>query len=325
MKFYNVFDLGGINLFVSHFVIGCRETNEKFTKTKTIEIKALQNWLKFKDEDSGMKKYHSDRTMFIDYPNEINLTIFETVINDLYNIYLKKRPYSQLSDFKKEVFEHSIIQIEDFISSNCVFMGSPFNKGKYIYFSNFLYESRQYVDYGLTNDIDYYKQYFKKVLKIIKDFKPEVKDNPNSQNDLINVSRKFPLNYFVLNDNRKNESEIIIENLYKELNGKFIKETSIEYFKKIFSGEAIDENDFVSIEWIHKHKNYCPYLFECLFEIKLITNYQIDKKLKYFFGISNSAQMKSAYFKNKLSKPKNFELIDEIIYNIKKPFRLKPL
>ena len=40
-----LYELKGVNLFTSHFVIGCKECNLGFTKTHTEQIDSLHKWL----------------------------------------------------------------------------------------------------------------------------------------------------------------------------------------------------------------------------------------------------------------------------------------
>ncbi len=87
---------GGLNLFESHFVMGCIECSRIHTKTETDEIRALHDWLHWKDTDYGMVKYKSDRTQYVSYLHIIEIELFVQILSDLASIYIKRDIHIQI-------------------------------------------------------------------------------------------------------------------------------------------------------------------------------------------------------------------------------------
>ena len=111
------------------------------------------------------------------------------------------------------------------------------------------------------------------------------------------------------NSSLKNE---FIKKLHFELtSNKFIEPYDINNFKILFNG-AFSDSSKKSITW-KVSKSLCVYLFEQLFKKDYILNGEIDKKLKKYFDIKGSAQLRLQYNNNKISKPRGYEMIDLII------------
>lgn len=129
-------DLGEMNLFTSHFVIGGKEVNRKFTKTETLEIEALHKWLYFKNNDPSMDKYHSERTRCIDFLEIIELERFKEITEGLYQTYCSEFPYSNKTDFIKCVFGYTIYSLERFLKLDLYWLGEAPNENKYTFYTD---------------------------------------------------------------------------------------------------------------------------------------------------------------------------------------------
>jgi hypothetical protein len=168
--------LGNTNLFTSDFVMGSRESQLKFTKTQTIEIDVLHKWMDFKDSDWGMKKYRTKRTQYISFPHLIDLQNLSLIIQDLMRIYKLQYPYAKKEDFIETVFEYSIFDIKNFIEREYTWYGGCPNIKEFDFYYTYQRIGSEFIDFILDadKDIDYYKQYFKKVLQLIE----EIEYNP---------------------------------------------------------------------------------------------------------------------------------------------------
>jgi hypothetical protein len=163
--------LGNTNLFTSHFIMGCCESELKFTKTHTIEIEVLHKWMYYKDSDWGMKKYQTKRTQYISFPHLIDLQDLSLIIQDLMRIYKLQYPYATKEDFIDTVFGYSIFDIKNFIESEYTWYGGCPNIKEFDFYYTYERIGSELIDFILDGDkdIDYYKQYFKKVLQLIED------------------------------------------------------------------------------------------------------------------------------------------------------------
>ena len=186
-----MYNLGGNNLFTSHFIIGCREVILEFTKTKTVEIEALHKWMRWKDEDWGMDKYRTDRTQYISFPRIVELTNLKELIIDLHRIYLKEYPFSTIEDFMDGVFGYSIFALERFVEMDFDWLSEPPYEQNYTFYTVFRHEDKEFRDFGIDSkyDIEYYRQYFKAVLKLLKNYELE---NKETKNDKVLSTEFFP-------------------------------------------------------------------------------------------------------------------------------------
>jgi hypothetical protein len=164
--------LGATNLFSSHFIIGCREVERKFTLTETQEIEALHKWLNFKDKDWGMRQYRTERTQYIDFLEIIDFECFKSITTELYKSYSDEYPYSTKKDFIKHVFEYTIYDLETFLKLKLSWLGIAPNEDKYSFYTVYSSDDREYLDYAININytIEHYRQYFKVVLDYLKSF-----------------------------------------------------------------------------------------------------------------------------------------------------------
>ncbi|WP_027137233.1 hypothetical protein [Gaetbulibacter saemankumensis] len=160
-------ELGGFNLFTSHFVIGCLTNANNDLESK----KELNNWLKFKDSDSEMDKYRVNQTQYVDFLHEIDLSIFKDYLLDLVKNYKKAFPYADREDFINHVFGYSLFHLGNFIEREYRFLGSYSTSSNYNFYCYFEVSSSQYLDFTIPSDktIEYFKQYYSKVIQLIDD------------------------------------------------------------------------------------------------------------------------------------------------------------
>ncbi len=164
--------LGGINLFTSHFVIGCREVNRAFTQTDTIEIIVLHKWLDFKDNDYGMMKYRSDRTQYIDFLEIIEFEKFKQIVHELYSIYLTKFPYATKANFIESVFAYTIYDLKRFVELDLQWLGEAPLEDNFSFYTVYSYEDREFKDFAINNntEIEHYRQYYRVVIDFLESF-----------------------------------------------------------------------------------------------------------------------------------------------------------
>ena len=261
-------NLGRRNLFTSHFIIGCREVNRKFTKTETLEIEALHKWLDFKDNDWGMDRYRTNRTRYIAFLEIIEIETFKQITEELYRSYCKEFPYSTKKDFIKYVFDYTIFDLERFLKMDLHWLDEAPNENNYSFYTVYSQSAREFLDFAINSKfvIEYYKQYYKVILEYLKSF-----ENDNTKQAIpphpINDKPKPELNEaLILFSNTE-----IIESLYNELKGYFQgKEAEL---KKALQGKRPQEfllfphhqNKFVEV---FKRLKYNGFLLSTPKEIK---------------------------------------------------------
>jgi hypothetical protein len=227
--------LGEINLLSNHFIIGCREVSLKFTKTPTEEIENLHMWIDFKDNDCGNEKYRTSRTQYIYYCNHIDLEQLLEIKIDLYRIYKKTNPNSDYSDFLNFIFKYTIYELTEFIERDfkCLGEPQPNTNNKYAYYTCYSREDSQFLDFAIPIEysrIEYFKQYYKKVLELLKNPLEESKNkSPKNQ-------RSFQ--YCELSQKH--------QHIIKGLLEKKFKESYIWNLMKYKSHQEIKERDFIS-------------------------------------------------------------------------------
>ncbi len=175
--------LGGINLFTSHFIIGCKEDSREFTKTETIEIEALHKWIYFKDTDWGMERYRTDRTQYIDFLEIIELETFKEITEGLYQSYCKEFPYSTKKDFIKHVFDYTIFDLERFLKLDLHWLGEAPNEDNYSFYTVYSYHDEALLDFAIDAklNIEHYKQNYKVILGYLKSFESNIKATKEQQ------------------------------------------------------------------------------------------------------------------------------------------------
>ena len=155
-------NLGGINLFTSHFIVGTL-----LPKNKEIEcVKALHEWFNFKDTDRGMSKCNTDRTQFVDFLHVIELPDLKGILRDIVRNFKKSYPYAGKEDFLESVFGHTLWRLKWFTSNDYSYYGVPPNLNFAVYY---LKEEGEFIDFAIPAnlDIEHYKQYYKQVIHII--------------------------------------------------------------------------------------------------------------------------------------------------------------
>ena len=167
--------LGNRSLFTSHFVLGGKEADRKFTKTKTDVLEALHKWLNFKDNDQGMENYSSLRTRSVDFLEIIELETFKEITQELHRLYCLEYPYSSRKDFLEHVFEYTIHDLKRFLELDLICHGEVLNDKTYCFYSHFIDDAKQFKDFAISGEkeIEYYQQYYRAVLNYLKSFEEE--------------------------------------------------------------------------------------------------------------------------------------------------------
>jgi hypothetical protein len=210
--------LSSENLFFSKYIIGC----ELPSNTNIDCVKTLHNWLYFKDNDYAMKRYRIDRTQYIAFLNIIDLPILKDIINDLIIIYKKEYPFGEKADFMEQIFSSTLYGLETFIEyDNYTFYGTPPNIKNEVYYK---YDTghNEYIEFVTepSKDIEYYQQYYKKVIETINnlDFEnPQIK--PELRQQKIN-SQNMRDKLFVINE--KNYLDLVKEYSFSDDEGSYI-------------------------------------------------------------------------------------------------------
>jgi len=169
--------LGACNLFTSHFVIGCVLSDNNNLDV----VQTLKDWIHVKDNDWGMKKYTTDRTQFISFPQIIELPKLKLLIKDLISEYKKAYPHAEKDDFLDHIFDYTLFDLDRFISRDYVWMGSIPNNSKFDFYNFYDNDSQEYLDFAVPTDltIEHLKQYYKRVIKIIKNLPFDHKQAPS--------------------------------------------------------------------------------------------------------------------------------------------------
>ena len=109
----------------------------------------------------------------------------------------------------------------------------------------------------------------------------------------------------------------IIDSLYSGLIGLgFVRQGRKDDWQKLFSGKEVVSN-FVTFEWLGA-KNLLPYFISKLAHDKrFITEVNLHKKQKLFFGVKNTSQLVNRYKESKTGLPKGHKLIDNMLSFIK--------
>jgi hypothetical protein len=177
--------LGNINLFTSHFIMGCVEAIDERTKTKTDEIISLHNWLNFKDNEPHMERYCSKRTQYVCFLRIIPLDDFRGILFDLSRFYKRQYPFSTKPDFIKNIFETTIFEIRELIKwideNKITWLSEPPNESKYSFYTVFSSIDSEFFDFAILSnfDIQYYKQYYSRILEMIDSIEYEFSELHN--------------------------------------------------------------------------------------------------------------------------------------------------
>ncbi|MBX2960845.1 MAG: hypothetical protein KF732_12925 [Flavobacteriales bacterium] len=182
--------LGGHNLFTKHFVIGCW-----INPNKSIDcLNSVSNFLQFVEEDWGMDKFKK-RIQYLCYLEEIDLLYFKCIVEKFASNYKKNFPYSEKEDFLKQIFDYTIYELEEIISRDYTWIGQIPNETDFIFYYDYDYKSNEFLIYVVPEDktIEYFQQYYKRVIKIIQEIKYEEEQAktfiPIVNDEKINIQR----------------------------------------------------------------------------------------------------------------------------------------
>lgn len=205
-----IYDLIGRDNFNKRFVIGSKESIKKYTRTETEEIRMLHKWFDYQDSEFGVKKFRRGNTESIEFLSIIGLSELKEILNHFKNIYLKEHPFSEKTDFLESILGYNMFKIESFIDNQIIFYGPTWNDEPYefYYYRDTKYPTSEYIIYVLPKDksIDYFKQYFRQVLKLINNIEydktsekapaKEAINQINFTNNFNEVDEKIVYNYF---------------------------------------------------------------------------------------------------------------------------------
>ncbi len=176
--------LGSTNNLTSWYIIGAElPLNKNLTFPKTLEI-----WMNFKDNDWGMEKYRTQKTQHIFTMEIIDLRLLKELFIDLMRIYKNDFPFAEKEDFISHVFSETISDLTDLVEGEYSFLSEVHKTDFDVYYKKCT-RNKEYIDFIIDADknFDYYKQYAKKVLKLIEDLDF---DNLNN-NDLAIIKTKI--------------------------------------------------------------------------------------------------------------------------------------
>jgi hypothetical protein len=213
--------LGNKNLFASHFIIGSSEIEKDYTQTETSVLRALQKWLKFKDTDWGMKRYRTESTQYVCFLHLIDIKALEQLLIELATIYKKHFPFSTKNDFIKHVFSYSIFDLKQFIEREYTWLDAP-GQLEFSFYTYFCHSDKEFLDFAIPSDhsIEYYKQYYRKVIGLIEnlDFEgipqPEAKTpTPQFTKELRDRYKEY---FGVERPSKLYENSVRVEKIYSE-------------------------------------------------------------------------------------------------------------
>ncbi|MBY0244350.1 MAG: hypothetical protein K2Q03_02725, partial [Sphingobacteriaceae bacterium] len=166
-----------LNLFTSEFIVGMAlpagfnfwEFKNSKEEPLNDTLKTLKIWIDYKENDWAMKSCRLAKTQYIAYLHLIDLDSFKIIINDLALIYKKEYPYSETSNFIECIFGNTLCDLKQFIQNKYLCYGAQLGINNRIYFTK---DGREFIDFILEPnlDIEYYKQYYKRVIEVIENF-----------------------------------------------------------------------------------------------------------------------------------------------------------
>jgi hypothetical protein len=161
--------IGGENLFTSHFVMGCLLPTDKNLEV----VSFLNDWMHYKDSDWGMSKYKTARTQYISFLHIIEIPVLKDIIIDLSKYYKKQFPYSEQKDFLDYTFDYTLHDLKRLLEKDSfTWLASAPTKNNFHVYYKYESDSFEFLDFIVDKDktINYYKQYFKKVLELFDSF-----------------------------------------------------------------------------------------------------------------------------------------------------------
>lgn len=338
-------NLGAFNFFTSHFVIGCEETDLRFTQTITNEIDALHKWMNFKDNNWGMNKYRTERTQYISYLRIIDFDDFKIIVQDLYKAYVLRYEFSEVEDFIDDVFSYTLFDLQRIIEMDLTWIGCPRDESNYVYYYYFKNKVNEFIDFGIdsTKDINYFKQYYKKVInyitakKFIKSEKKimidKIEDVKNADELLLFLSKNnFSLGFLIkiFQDNFKNNNVLLgellekINSIYLDVFKKF-NENDLKLLLDSYNEDEppfmfFDETDLLKTK--HFQRNINDEIYISSINLKGFNNCENGTKVYLFSYMIREKYNNIKFFSDFsfLNSIKNFELILDIEKVIKNSF-----
>lgn len=259
--------LGSRNLFFSHFVIG---TIPKRNKDNFMtELNVLYQWMKFKDEDWGMKNYRTSRTQYIAVPHIIELLELKQIIYDLYLIYKRSNPYSKHNDFIAHVLSYTLHELKEFISWEPILFGHFIDN--YSFYYVFDHDSKEYFDFIIEGEytIDHYQQYYKRVISFIDNIDFDgVEIESKKYSDNAEAINKLKIVLEIIGDNDVNPSKIMqpvfhyIPRVLKEHNLTYLEAANLlADLRGAFSPETNENVISKIIIWLKEKNDLFEYTF----------------------------------------------------------------
>lgn len=259
--------IGGENLFTSHFVMGCLLPTDKNLEV----VSFLNDWMHYKDSDWGMSKYKTARTQYISFLHIIEIPILKNIIIDLSKYYKKQFPYSEQKDFLDYTFDYTLHDLKRLLENDSfTWLASTPTKNNFHVYYKYESDSFEFLDFIVDEDktINYYKQYFKKVLELFDSFdyekltfdnnstnegikKPESKDATKTLWFQVGLTFATGEIYPLLEKHGKNINEVARE-LGNEMYNKYISGTLHNY-----TGSNKDKNIFSTYRKMNLIKQHC--------------------------------------------------------------------
>lgn len=131
-----------------------------------------------------------------------------------------------------------------------------------------------------------------------------------------NLRQKKTIEFLDYNGRLVNEYNKLNVLRIELIKNKLIEEIDYPSFRNAFSGKIVNNKDYPLIKYIGQI-NLLPYLLDGLIINNLIESKEILSKAELIFGVDNLNQSKSNYkSRNEDERPKNHEIIDEIIFKL---------
>jgi hypothetical protein len=174
--------------FSTDFIIGTDYSDIKQTDIKEVFF----DWHKY-----FTKSYIDKKIQFVAFLNEINIEDLKSIINELMIQYHSKYPHSNKQNFLDHYFDYTLYQLGVFIEREYQFICTCPKHKNYAFYGFYHKIDREYIHYAIpsTKDIDYFKQYFHKVITTIEGSEYINSDMPdnlvlvNNKDDLKNLEK----------------------------------------------------------------------------------------------------------------------------------------
>lgn len=195
--------MGYDNLLFDQFIFGATLNNTKILKSEVVNVWFEHTQSQY--ERAMFKAYNN--IDFVSFLNIIDLETINDFIVELWKVYKTKYTYSSKEDYIKSFWQFTIYEIEDFLKETYYVSGYNY-KGFQLWFCNDKTDISNNLWYFLDEDKDpdYYKQYFKKVIELLKNFQcvnflPNETTEQNNQTPFTDPKTHELFNYIVDNWN----------------------------------------------------------------------------------------------------------------------------